>query len=169
VEGEQSINSYHTFLSLLSSQTLKRALPQQAGYPHRMTLRESGKINSNGRVNKLMNNFSLQSIYTWYRNMLRNPKYRWWIILGTLAYIFSPIDISPDIFPIVGQIDDVLLLTLLISELSQLVVGFVKTRKEQKVVAKPSDSSNETVDVDAVSVSSNSSNKTVETDAVSVE
>ncbi|NER99794.1 MAG: DUF1232 domain-containing protein, partial [Symploca sp. SIO1B1] len=112
-----------------------------------------------------MNNFSLQSIYTWYRNMLRNPKYRWWIILGTLAYIFSPIDISPDIFPIVGQIDDVLLLTLLISELSQLVVGFVKTRKEQKVVAKPSDSSNETVDVDAVSVSSNSSNKTVETDA----
>ncbi|NET61247.1 MAG: DUF1232 domain-containing protein [Symploca sp. SIO2E6] len=99
-----------------------------------------------------MNNFSLQSIYAWYRNMLRNPKYRWWIILGTLAYVFSPIDISPDIFPIVGQIDDVLLLTLLISEVSQLVVGIVKTRKEQKVAATINNPHDKTVEVDAVSV-----------------
>ncbi|MFM2065069.1 MAG: hypothetical protein RLZZ507_4740, partial [Cyanobacteriota bacterium] len=23
--------------------------------------------------------FSIQSLYTWYRNVLRNPKYRWWV------------------------------------------------------------------------------------------
>ncbi|NEP15072.1 MAG: DUF1232 domain-containing protein [Symploca sp. SIO2C1] len=99
-----------------------------------------------------MNKFSLEPIYNWYRNTLRNPKYRWWIILGTLVYVFSPIDISPDFFPIVGQIDDVLLLTLLISEVSQLVIDAAKTRKEQKVAANPSNSSDDAVDVDAVSV-----------------
>ena len=51
-------------------------------------------------------NFSIQSVYTWYRETLRNPKYRWWIILGTLAYLISPIDIAPDFLPVIGQIDD---------------------------------------------------------------
>lgn len=99
-----------------------------------------------------MNNFSLQSIYNWYRNTLRNPKYRWWIILGTLVYVFSPIDISPDFLPIIGQIDDVLLLTILVSEVSQVVINAAKTRKDEKVAANPSNASDETVDVDAVSV-----------------
>ena len=46
-------------------------------------------------------NFSIQSVYNWYRETLRNPKYRWWIILGTLAYLVSPIDIAPDFLPVV--------------------------------------------------------------------
>ncbi|NJP11877.1 MAG: DUF1232 domain-containing protein [Leptolyngbyaceae cyanobacterium RU_5_1] len=41
-------------------------------------------------------------LYNWYRNTLRHPKYRWWIILGTLLYLLSPVDISPDMFPILG-------------------------------------------------------------------
>ena len=51
-------------------------------------------------------NFSLESLYSLYRSMIRNPQYRWWIVLGTLAYLWSPIDILPDIFPINGWIDD---------------------------------------------------------------
>lgn len=47
-----------------------------------------------------------QAIYSLYSNAIRNPKYRNWIILGTLIYVLSPIDISPDIFPLAGQIDD---------------------------------------------------------------
>ena len=62
-------------------------------------------------------------ILRWYRQLIRNPKYRPWIILGTLAYLFSPIDISPDVFPIVGQIDDLAILTLLISEVAALLFG----------------------------------------------
>ncbi len=73
--------------------------------------------------------FSIESIYAWYHNLLQNPKYRWWVIIGTIVYLISPIDIAPDFLPIIGQIDDVLLLTLLVSELSGLVIGGWKNRQ----------------------------------------
>ena len=99
-----------------------------------------------------MNNFSIQSIYNWYRNTIRNPKYRWWMVLGTLLYIFSPFDIAPDFIPVIGQIDDVLVLTILVSEVSQLLIEGVKARKGQDVVSETETSPEKTVDVDAVSV-----------------
>jgi uncharacterized membrane protein YkvA (DUF1232 family) len=82
-------------------------------------------------------NFSLESLYSWYRSMIRNPQYRWWIVLGTLAYLWSPIDILPDIFPIIGWIDDGLLATLLVSEISQLVLTRLKSKTDGKQTAKP--------------------------------
>ncbi len=102
--------------------------------------------------------FSIQSLYTWYRNTIRNPKYRWWIIAGTLAYVLSPFDISPDFIPIVGQIDDVAIVTLLVAEVSQMVVDFIKLRRGQDVGVVPdinsqdSTTTDKTVDVNVVSV-----------------
>jgi uncharacterized membrane protein YkvA (DUF1232 family) len=101
--------------------------------------------------------FSIQSVYTWYRNLLQNPKYRWWVILGTLVYILSPIDIAPDFIPIVGEIDDIFLLTLLVTEVSGLVIEGWKARKgyvETNTSYTPEDTTatGNTVDVDAVSV-----------------
>ncbi|HIK12439.1 MAG TPA: DUF1232 domain-containing protein [Oscillatoriaceae cyanobacterium M33_DOE_052] len=78
--------------------------------------------------------FNIQSLYEWYRRTLRHPKYRWWIILGTLVYLLSPIDISPDFLPIVGQVDDIALLTLLVAELSQIVVDYFKSRQSENSV-----------------------------------
>jgi uncharacterized membrane protein YkvA (DUF1232 family) len=101
-------------------------------------------------------NFSIQSLYTWYRNILRNPKYRWWVIVGTIAYLISPIDIAPDFIPILGQVDDVLLLTLLVSEVSSLVIDGWKAKKGNVDMpasnTEGSTSESETIDVDAVSV-----------------
>jgi uncharacterized membrane protein YkvA (DUF1232 family) len=101
-----------------------------------------------------MNNFSIQSLYTWYRNTIRNPKYRWWIILGTALYLLSPIDIAPDFIPIIGQIDDIAILTLLVSEVSQMLIEGAKARQgvSETVAANPENQSDKTVDVDAVSV-----------------
>ncbi len=101
--------------------------------------------------------FSIQSLYTWYRDVLRNPKYRWWVILGTLVYLVSPFDILPDFIPVVGQIDDVFLLTLLVSEVSGLVIEGWKARKgevggETPNTTEGSTSTASTIDVDAVSV-----------------
>jgi uncharacterized membrane protein YkvA (DUF1232 family) len=103
--------------------------------------------------------FSIQSLYTWYRNVLRNPKYRWWVILGTLVYLVSPIDILPDFIPVAGQIDDVFLLTLLVSEVSGLVIegwkarkGDVGTEAEAANTTETSTTTASTIDVDAVSV-----------------
>lgn len=102
--------------------------------------------------------FSIQSLYTWYRNTIRNPKYRWWIIAGTLAYVLSPFDISPDFIPVVGQIDDIAIVTLLVAEVSQMVVDFIKVRRGENVAVVPdintqdSTTTNTPVDVEAVSV-----------------
>ncbi|MGF1601172.1 MAG: YkvA family protein [Thermosynechococcaceae cyanobacterium] len=96
-------------------------------------------------------NFSIQSIYQWYRQTIRNPKYRWWIILGTCVYLFSPIDIAPDLIPIVGQIDDLAVLTLLIAELSQMSMGWLKSRQDSAgPTVDESSTAQTTVDVDAV-------------------
>ncbi|AFY55058.1 hypothetical protein Riv7116_2550 [Rivularia sp. PCC 7116] len=103
-------------------------------------------------------NFSIQSVYEWYRGLIRNPKYRWWVLLGTLVYFVSPLDVIPDIFPIVGQIDDVFLLTLLVSEFSQLLIEGFKARRgvtDSETAANTSEdttTSKGTIDVDAVSV-----------------
>ncbi|XTZ20108.1 MAG: YkvA family protein [cyanobacterium endosymbiont of Rhopalodia fuxianensis] len=43
---------------------------------------------------------------------MKRPQSRRLIILGTLIYVLSPIDISPDLIPILGWIDDGLLIFL---------------------------------------------------------
>jgi uncharacterized membrane protein YkvA (DUF1232 family) len=74
-------------------------------------------------------------MYNWFRNTLRHPKYGWWIIAGSLVYLLSPFDISPDMLPIVGWIDDGLLATLVVTEVSQLLVDRLKQQKKQGEVA----------------------------------
>ncbi|MDJ0599795.1 MAG: YkvA family protein [Crocosphaera sp.] len=93
--------------------------------------------------------FPLQFIYDWYRSAIRHPQYRWWVILGTLVYFISPLDISPDIFPIAGQMDDFVLLTLLITELFQMIVERVQNPDQVIVEDAPE---GETIEVNAVSV-----------------
>lgn len=103
--------------------------------------------------------FSISALYTWYRNTLRHPKYRWWLILGTAAYLFSPFDIAPDFLPVVGQIDDVMLVTLLVSEVSQLLIEKFKEKQAQEpgftgeeVATGPNQDKSSTIDVDAAAV-----------------
>ena len=100
-------------------------------------------------------NFSPSSLYNWYRNAIRHPKYRWWVILGTAIYLISPIDIAPDFIPVIGQIDDVVLAGLLFTELSQMVIGKLQARQETKVATDPD---SKTVDVDAETVATNPTN-----------
>lgn len=99
--------------------------------------------------------FPLESLYNWYREIVANPKYRWWVIGGTLLYVLSPIDILPDVFPIVGQIDDAVVITLLATELASLLkdrnAAIKQKRDEKSAAAKAAES----VEVDAVEVGSN--------------
>ncbi|PSB07062.1 DUF1232 domain-containing protein [Pleurocapsa sp. CCALA 161] len=100
-------------------------------------------------------NFSLSSLYDWYRNAVRHPKYRWWVILGTVIYLVSPIDIAPDFIPVLGQIDDVMLAGLLFTELSQMMIAKLQARQENKNVTTNASTENpasKTVDVDAETV-----------------
>jgi uncharacterized membrane protein YkvA (DUF1232 family) len=99
-----------------------------------------------------MNN-PVQSLYNWYRSTIRNPKYRWWLILGTALYVISPIDIAPDFIPIIGQIDDVVIVTLLVSEVSQLLIDRLKAKQDRSVVATADGvRAADTVDINAVEI-----------------
>lgn len=76
-----------------------------------------------------MNN-AIGSFYNWYKATLRNTKYRWLLVLGTIIYLVSPIDIAPDFLPIIGWVDDGLLATLLVTELSQIALEQLNKRKQ---------------------------------------
>ena len=94
----------------------------------------------------------MTSLYDWYRDTLRHPKYRWWMIIGTLVYLVSPIDIAPDFIPIVGQIDDVMLATLLVTEVSQLFLERFKSSQESAEGEEGTTVDSATVEVEAETV-----------------
>jgi uncharacterized membrane protein YkvA (DUF1232 family) len=93
----------------------------------------------------------VQSFYNWYRRTLRHPQYRWLIVGGTLLYLLSPIDISPDLIPILGWIDDGVIVTLLVTELSQIMLENFQRRRESEVRDTPAAATPDSVviDVDA--------------------
>lgn len=98
-------------------------------------------------------NSPLSVFYNWFSSTLRNPKYRWWIIGGSLLYLISPFDIAPDFIPIIGQLDDITIVGLLIAELSQVVNEYLKKRKGEPMSgAETTSASPTTIEVDAVSV-----------------
>ena len=96
-----------------------------------------------------MTTFSLESVYGWYRNLVANPKYRWWVIAGTMLYLFSPFDIAPDFIPFIGQIDDAIVVTLLATELAQVLKERSNTFKQNKA-GQPVAESAAPVDVQSV-------------------
>ena len=96
-------------------------------------------------------------LYRWFRQGIRNPATRQWIVAGVLVYLVSPIDIVPSFFPGVGEIDDVVLVGLLLTELAQVWWG-------NKVSAEV-----EPDDKDSASTAASSSSKVVDVDAVPVD
>ncbi|MGB3300079.1 MAG: YkvA family protein [Phormidesmis sp.] len=96
-----------------------------------------------------------------YRKALKHSKYRWVVIFGTLLYLVSPLDISPDVFPVLGWIDDGLVATLLVTEVSSLISENLKRKRKpetafntQTVVHldREGDETVKTITVDAVPV-----------------
>ncbi len=75
--------------------------------------------------------FLLQPLYRAYRLILGNPKYRWLAIIGSFIYLLSPIDLVTDVIPFVGWVDDGMIATLLVTELSQVLLEQRKTCKEK--------------------------------------
>ncbi|HEY9817733.1 MAG TPA: YkvA family protein [Candidatus Obscuribacterales bacterium] len=73
-----------------------------------------------------------QSFYAWYRSTLRNAKYRWIIVIATIVYLISPIDLAPDFIPVIGWLDDGIIVTLLVTELSQMAMEVLKARTASK-------------------------------------
>ncbi|MGB7249046.1 MAG: YkvA family protein [Phormidesmis sp.] len=76
-----------------------------------------------------------------------------------MLYLVSPLDISPDVFPVLGWIDDGIVVSLLISEVSQLMTEQLK-RKHFSASSRSEADFNEGVETD--------SGKTITVEAVQV-
>ncbi|MGG6295810.1 YkvA family protein [Leptolyngbya sp. AN02str] len=85
---------------------------------------------------------------------MSHPKYRWVVLIAALAYLISPIDISPDVVPIVGWIDDGVLITLVAAGLSQVLLERRQAIKEAKLAQTQANTAltDRTVNVDAIEV-----------------
>lgn len=68
-------------------------------------------------------------LFNWYRTLLRNSKYRWIVIVGSLLYLVSPLDFATDMIPVLGWIDDGVVVSVLVAELSQIAVEKFQQRK----------------------------------------
>ena len=93
-----------------------------------------------------------QVLYDKYRSLIRDSKYRWLIIIASALYILSPIDIAPDFLPIVGWIDDGVVMTLLVAEVSAILMERVKSKRNGSSEGVAEDMADKTVTVDSVQV-----------------
>jgi uncharacterized membrane protein YkvA (DUF1232 family) len=73
------------------------------------------------------------------------------VVLASVVYLVSPLDISPDFLPIVGWLDDTVLIGMLVSELSMIATAKLK-EKSNRVVEPNVASTTQVVDVTAVPV-----------------
>jgi uncharacterized membrane protein YkvA (DUF1232 family) len=102
-------------------------------------------------------NFS-NVLYDTYRKLIRESKYRWLIIIGSALYLVTPFNLATDLVPIIGWIDDGMILTLLMTELSAILLEKVKAKQEAPTATvNPEGTPNATgttptVDVDSVQV-----------------
>jgi uncharacterized membrane protein YkvA (DUF1232 family) len=69
-------------------------------------------------------------ITNFYSKIIRHPKYRGWVIVASLIYILFPFDISPDLVPVVGWIDDGVIATVLATEVTQLLLERRRSKRE---------------------------------------
>jgi len=88
----------------------------------------------------------------WFTNLIRNSKYRWLVILGSLVYLISPLDISPDVFPVIGWIDDGLLATIVVTELTQMALDRRRNSKGQISQETGQSEVENVIDVESVTI-----------------
>ena len=85
------------------------------------------------------------------RWLLKHPLGRWFVVIGSIVYLLSPVDIIPD-FPIVGWIDDGLLATLVTTELTGVLLERRRHLKAQKAKAEAINSAQSPIDTQTLPV-----------------
>ena len=78
-------------------------------------------------------------IYALYK-AYRDPRVPWYvklIILFLLGYFISPIDLIPDFIPVVGYIDDILIISLTIYLIIKLIPSDVFQDCRNKAICEP--------------------------------
>ena len=77
-----------------------------------------------------------------YQQVLKHPRTLWYArgVLGlALAYLLSPIDLIPDFIPVLGHLDDVLIVPALVALALRLIPKEVITECREKVASTSSE------------------------------
>ncbi len=107
--------------------------------------------------------FFIKSFLSWYRRLIRHSKYRWLVLLGTLAYVATPVDLIPSFIPVIGWLDDGLVVTLALTEVTQMLLE--RRRREANLTnPKPKASSMDSAKEDATTTAAS----TIDVDAVAM-
>ena len=93
-----------------------------------------------------------RSLIRWFTNLIRNSKYRWLIILGSLFYLVSPLDLISDFLPVIGWIDDGIIASIVITELTQFLLEQRRQKSSIKQEESFADLNNSVIDVEAFTV-----------------
>jgi uncharacterized membrane protein YkvA (DUF1232 family) len=94
-------------------------------------------------------NFNIQSLHNWYRGLLQNPKYRWWVVAASIVYLVSPIDLVPDFLPFAGLVDDTLIISLLVAEVAQ-VAKLTLQSQNTRTNTSSSDAASQVIDIQPI-------------------
>lgn len=106
-------------------------------------------------------------LFDGYRRLLTHPRYGIWVLLASLVYLISPIDISPDLIPILGQIDDVTLIVLMLSAVSQWITQRLEAGEGSET--SPQAAQTQTQTTAASDRSAAATANTIDVDAIPVE
>jgi len=93
----------------------------------------------------------LRGLFKKYHKAFQNPKLKPWMILGTVLYLISPVDIIPEFIPLIGFVDDIMLLVMFIIELftgQKVDSNFTKHRSDFQAKNKDTKNANSRI-VDA--------------------
>ncbi|MEO0986231.1 MAG: DUF1232 domain-containing protein [Cyanobacteria bacterium J06639_14] len=85
------------------------------------------------------------------RRLLNNSIARWFVVIGAIVYLLSPIDVIPDV-PIAGWVDDGFLATVVATELTGILLERRRAIKAQQAEDETDDTGQTTVDTPARSV-----------------
>lgn len=68
----------------------------------------------------------------------RTPRVAKWLLGGAVAYLLSPIDLIPDFIPVLGQLDDVVVVTALVQTAIKMIPDEVMQDARRVVKARQS-------------------------------
>jgi uncharacterized membrane protein YkvA (DUF1232 family) len=75
--------------------------------------------------------FLTRPLYNLYSSALRNSKYRWLIVAASLVYLLSPFDLISDFIPVLGWVDDGVIATVLVAEVSELFQEKLRAKRQK--------------------------------------
>jgi uncharacterized membrane protein YkvA (DUF1232 family) len=75
--------------------------------------------------------FLARPLHNLYSSALRNSKYRWLIVAASLLYLLSPFDLVSDFIPVMGWVDDGVIATVLVAEVSGLLQEKIRSRRQK--------------------------------------